>query len=88
MHRECYYAYHQVRYGVYLDNRYEINKCRTKQGMRKFVSSKEANFQWSTVEPDIHSSDEEVRSHGSQDSRPPGSWEGSEDNSQSNEDEE
>ena len=43
--------------GWYLDNRYEINKCRTKQGMRKLVSSKEANFQWSTVEPDIHSSD-------------------------------
>ena len=58
-----------------------------KQGMRKLVSSKAANFQWCTVEPDIHSSDEEVHSHGSQDGRPPGSWEGSE-NSQSNEDEE
>ena len=38
MHRECYYSYHQVRYGVYLDNRYEINKSRSKQGMRKLVS--------------------------------------------------
>ena len=44
MHRECYYSYHQVRYGVYLDNRYEINKSRMKQGMRKLVSSKAANF--------------------------------------------
>ena len=87
MHRECYYSYHQVRHGVYLDNRYEINNSRRKQGMRKLVSSKAANFQWCTLEPDIHSSDEEVRSHGSQDGRPPGSWEGSE-NSQSNEDEE
>ena len=89
MHRECYYSYHQVRYGVYLDNRYEINKSRMKQGMRKLVSSKAANFQWCTVEPDIHSSEEEVRSHGSQEGRPPGGWEPS-DNSQStsNEDEE
>ena len=87
MHRECYYSYHQVRHGVYLDNRYEINNSRRKQGMRKLVLSKAANFQWCTLEPDIHSSAEEVRSHGSQDGRPPGSLEGPE-NSQSNEDEE
>ena len=87
MHRECYYSYHQVRYGVYLDNRYEINSSRQKQGMRKLVSSKAANFQWCSLEPDIHSSDDEVRSHGSQEGRPPGSWEASE-QSDLNEDEE
>ena len=87
MYSECFYSYHQVRYGVYLDNRYEINKSRNKQGMRKLVSSKAANFQWCTVEPDINSSEEEVRSHGSQEGRPPGGWEPS-DNSQSNKDEE
>jgi hypothetical protein len=76
-----------VRYGVYLDNRYEINSSRNKQGMRKLVSTKAANFQWCTLEPDIHSSEDEVRSHGSQEGRPPGSWEPSE-NSDSNEDEE
>ena len=51
------------------------------------MSSKEANFR-TTVQPDIHSSDEEVRSHGTQDGRPSGSWEGSEEHSESNEDEE
>ena len=88
MHRECYYTYHQLRYGVYLDNRYEIKKCRKQQGMRKLMSTKEANFQWTTVQPDIHSSDEEVRSHGSQDGRPSGSWAGSEEHSESKGDEE
>ena len=51
--------------------------------MRKLVSTKSVNFQWCTLVP----SEDEVRSHGSQEGRPPGSWEPSE-NSDSNEDEE
>ena len=35
MHRECHLSYHQLRYGVYLDNRFEVNKSRGKQEMRK-----------------------------------------------------
>ena len=44
MHWECCYSYHQLRYGVYLDNRYEVNKSRAKQGMKSLMSRKEANF--------------------------------------------
>ena len=87
MHRECYFSYHQLRYGVYLDNRYEVNKSRGKQGMRTQMSRQEANFPWNAVQPDIHSSDEEVRSHGSQEHRGRGSWEGSEEEFQSEEEE-
>ena len=86
MHRECYLSYHQLRYGVYLDNRYEVNKSRAKQGMRKLLSRQEVYFTWTSVQPDIHSSDEEVESHGSQEGRPRGSWEGSEEDFESNED--
>ena len=88
MHWECYFSYHQLSYGVYLDNRYEVNKSRGKQGMRKLMSRQEANFTWTAVQPEIHSSDEEVQSHCSQEGRPRGSWEGSEEHSESNEDEE
>ena len=59
MHQECYFSYHQLRYGVYLDNRYEVNKSRGKQGMRTQNLRQEANFPWNAVQPDIHSSDEE-----------------------------
>ena len=28
MHPECYFSYHAVHFGVYLDNRYEVNRSR------------------------------------------------------------
>ena len=87
MHRECYFSYHQLRYGVYLDNRYEVNKSRGKQGMRTQMSRQEANFPWNAVQPDIHLSDEEVESHGSQENRGRGSWEVTEEEVESNEEE-
>ena len=79
MHCECYYHYHQLRYGVYLDNRYELNTSRAKQGMCTQLSRKDANFLWSAVQPDIHSSESDVDSHSSKDNLNMGSWEASTD---------
>ena len=55
MHRECYFSYHQLRYGVYLDSRYKVNKSRVKQGTKALILRKEANFPWNALQPDIHS---------------------------------
>ena len=56
--------------------------------MRKLMSTQEVNFMntWTAVQPDIHSSDEEVESHGSQEGRGRGSWEGSEEECEANAD--
>ena len=88
MHRECYFSYHQLRYGVYLDNRYEVNKSRAKQGMKSLMSRQEVNFPWNAVQPDIHAADEEVQSNGSQEQRGRGSREGTEEELESNNEEE
>ena len=77
MHRECYYYDHQLWYGVFLDNRYEVNKSRVKQGTRVLVPKNEAKFTWRALRPDIHSSESEVESHGSQERSGSGSWEAS-----------
>ena len=64
-----------------------MNKSRVKQGMRTQISRQEDNFLWNAVQPDIHSSDEEVESHGSQENRGRGSWEVTEEEVESNEEE-
>ena len=69
MHPECYYNYHAVQYGVYLDNRYEINRTRRRQKNIKEIARRDGMFLWYKVPKDIHSSDEEYGSHGSQDGR-------------------
>ena len=66
MHSECYYNYHAVRYGVYLDNRYEINRTRRRQNTFKEMARRDGLFLWYKVPKDTHSSDEEYGSHGSQ----------------------
>ena len=50
-----HYNYHQLRYGVYLDSRYKVNKSRVKQGTKALILRKEANFPWNGLQPDIHS---------------------------------
>ena len=77
MRRECYYHYHSVGYGVYLDNRYEINHNGRKQKSLRGIPRREGFFIWKAVKPDIHSSDSRYGSHGSQDDQPRGSWEAS-----------
>ena len=52
------------------------------------MSRQEANFPWNAVQPDIHSSDEEAQSNGSQEQRGRGSWEGTEEELESNNEEE
>ena len=71
MHPECYYSYYAVRYGVYLDNRYEINRSRRRQHSQKEISRQEEGmFVWYKIPQDIHSSGEGYGSHGSQNGRP------------------
>ena len=55
-----------------------MNKSRAKQGTKALISRKEANFPWNALQPDIHSSDDEVSSHGSRENSGQGSWEGTE----------
>ena len=52
------------------------------------MSRKEANFGWNAVQLDIHSLDDEVQSNGSQEQRGRGSWEGTEEEFESNKEEE
>ena len=67
MHLKCYYSYHTVRYGVYLDNRYKINRTRRRQKTIKEIARRDGMFLWYKVSKDIHLSVEEYGSHGSQD---------------------
>ena len=57
MYPECYFSY-PVRYGVYLDNRDEINRSRRRQLSRKEISRAEGMFVWYKVPQDMHSSDD------------------------------
>ena len=70
MHPECYYSYHAVRYGVYLDNRYEINRSRRRQLSWREIPREQGTFLWYKVPKDLHSSDDGYGSHGSQNGRP------------------
>ena len=70
MHPECYYSYHAIRYGVYLDTRYEINKTRARHLARKSIPKEEGTYLWYKVPKDVHSSDDGYGSHGSQSCRP------------------
>ena len=58
MYPECYFSYHAVRYGVYLDNRDEISRNRRRQLSRKEISRAEGMFVWYKVPQDMHSSDD------------------------------
>ena len=77
MHRKCYYHYHSVRYGVYLDNRYEINHSRRKHKSLKAINRRDVYFVWKAMQPDVHSSNSDYGSHSSQEDRERGSWESS-----------
>ena len=70
MHPEYYYSYHAIKYGVYLDTRYEINKNRARHMTRKQIPREEGTFVWYKVPKDMHSSDDGYGSHGSQNCRP------------------
>ena len=69
MHPKCYYSYHAIKYGVYLDTRYEINKNRARHMTRKQIPREEGTFVWYKVPKDMHSSDDGYGSHGSQNCR-------------------
>ena len=50
---QCYYNYHAVRYGVYLDNRYEINRTRRRQKTIKEIARRDGMFVWYKVPKEL-----------------------------------